>query len=64
MPTTQIQVLELWTNAKKGLGDVDKLYEQAVKLCESEEDAREKQFASQTLRRFHRWMLVSPRAPK
>jgi len=67
MPTTQIQVLELWTRAKKpetAGGDIEQLYQDAVKLVDGEEDAREKQFASQTLRRFQRWKLTSPRAAR
>ena len=63
MPKTQIQVLELWNNAKKGADDVDKLYDEAVKLVDAEEDAREKQFANQVLRRFHRWKLTSVPRP-
>jgi hypothetical protein len=64
MAKTQIQVLELWNNAKKGQEDVEKLYEEAVKLVDSEEDSREKQFANQVLRRFHRWKLTSPKAAR
>jgi hypothetical protein len=64
MPKTQIQVLELWNNAKKGQGDVETLYQEAVKLVDTEEDSREKQFASTVLRRFHRWKLTSPNARK
>jgi hypothetical protein len=64
MPKTQIQVLELWNRAKNRQDDVEKLYDEAVKLVESEEDAREKQFADRTLRRFHRWKLTSPRAAR
>jgi hypothetical protein len=64
MAKTQIQVLELWNNAKKGLDDVEKLYDDAVKLVDTEEDPREKQFANQVLRRFHRWKLTSARVTK
>ena len=64
MPKTQIQVLELWNNAKKGQDDIEKLYQEAVKLVDSEDDNREKLFANQVLRRFHRWKLTSPNAPK
>lgn len=64
MPKTQIQVLELWNNAKKGQDDVEKLYQEAVKLVDSEDDSREKVFANQVLRRFQRWKLTSPNVPK
>ena len=38
MPKTQIQVLELWNNAKKGLDDVEKnanaVFERGERICD------------------------------
>lgn len=66
MATTQLEVLALWTRARRESDAASRreFLDQAEQLTAAESDPREKQFAQRVLSRFQRWSELRTAEPR
>lgn len=66
MATTQLEVLALWTRARRESDAASRreFLDLAEQLTAAESDPREKQFAQRVLSRFQRWIELRTAEPR